>query len=511
MRATCTTIIGGVRVMKRLIMMISVVSLIFIASLTPAFAGIGRRGISGVQVQNLSSTQAQLTVSFYPQSSGSPVNIPDTVSPFSARTFYTPSISGLSSGSYSMVVSSNQPTAAIVRTDWDDTSGAAIYDTVRPGKDILIPLALQNFAGQVSQFTVQNASGTSANDIKIEVIARGTGAVVKTLSNQQLNAYQSRTYDLGNTSLFGTLPDTGRDLGATGFVGLIRISSNTVDLVAQSFIDVTNTPAVTAFSSVAVTDADDTLYCPLVRANYYGDTGIQIVNPNNQGVDVTITFYADSQSPNRGTFTQRMTIPANSSDIAFQGPGGNSRQSPTNLPGGTQTQFNTALTNNGFFGSAVISTNGPKVLAVVNDTEFGRSYSVLSQGSYSCVPKSAASTKHFLPLLRSYHLQSTRLTTGVQVMNVGNVSNTISLDLIDWDGTDHARDPNPITINGIGGVNFFGGNWTGLRTVPSSLGGFGWYGSGVVNCTSPCVVFVSDEGFGRTQVDRANYIGIPGP
>lgn len=509
MRATCTTIIGGVRVMKRLIV-ISVVSLIFIASLTPAFAGIGRRGISGVQVQNLSSTQAQLTVSFYPQSSGSPVNISQTVDPFSARTFYTPSISGLSSGSYSMVVSSDQPTAAIVRTDWDDTSGAAIYDTVRPGKDILIPLALQNFAGQVSQFTVQNASGTSANDIKIEVIARGTGAVVKTLPNQQLNAYQSRTYDLRDTNLFGTLPNTGQGLGATGFVGLIRISSNTVDLVAQSFIDVTNTPAVTAFGSVAVTDADDTLYCPLVRANYYGDTGIQIVNPNNQNVDVTITFYADSQSPNRGTFTQRMTIPANSSDIAFQGPGGNSRQSPTNLPGGTQTPSNTALTNNGFFGSAVISTNGPKVLAVVNDTEFGPSYRVLSQGSYNCVPKSAASTKHFLPLLRRYHLQSTRLTTGVQVMNVGNVNNTISLDLIDWDGT-NAPDPNPRTINGIGGVNFFGGNWTGLRTVPSSLGGFGWYGSGVVNCTSPCVVFVSDEGFGSTRVDRANYIGISGP
>lgn len=501
--------------MKRLIMMISVVSLIFIASLTPAFAGIGRRGISGVQVQNLSSTRAQLTVSFYPQSSGSPVNIPDTVSPFSARTFYTPSISGLSSGSYSMVVSSDQPTAAIVRTDWDDTSGAAIYDTVRPGKEILIPLALQNFAGQVSQFTVQNASGTSANDIKIEVIARGTGRVVRTLSNQQLNAYQSRTYDLGNTNLFGTLPDTGRDLGATGFVGLIKISSNTVDLVAQSFIDVTtSTRAVTAFGSVAVTDADDTLYCPLVRANYYGDTGIQIVNLNNQNVDVTITFYADSKSPNRGTFTQRMTIPANSSDIAFQGPGGNSRQPPTNLPGGTQTSSNTALTNNGFFGSAVISTNGPKVLAVVNDTEFGPSYRVLSQGSYNCVPKSAASRTHFLPLLRSYHLRSTMLTTGVQVMNVGNVSNTISLNLIDWDGQDTLADPSPETINGIGGVNFFGGDWRGLRTVPPSLGGFGWYGSGVVTCTSPCVVFVSDESFSpnpNMRVDRANYIGISGP
>jgi len=482
--------------------------LVAVLAASPVLAGIQGGGVSGVQVQNLSTSANTITVQLYPQSGGAPIALaPVTIDPESATNFYLPSLNNVGAGSYSMVVSAQQPVAAIARTDWADTGGAGIYSNASPGRSVLIALALQNFAGQTSQFSIQNAGGTDANDIKIEVIARGTGNVVKTLTNQSLPAGASKTYDLGDTGTFGTLPNTGTDLGVpTGFVGLIRISSATVDLVAQSFIDIAGTPGVTAFSGVASTAADTTLYCPLVRANFYGDTGIQIVNTNNQDANVTITFYADPASPNSGTYTQNMTIKANSSDIAFQGPGGNSRQAPTNLPGGTQTPSNTALTNDGFFGSAKITSNIP-VLAVVNDTEFGANYSVKGQSTYNCVPSSAVGKKHFLPLVRRYHLSDTRLTTGVQVMNVTNQSNTISLNLTNWDGTD-APDPSPKTAGPNGAVNFFGGSWTGLPTVPANLGGSGWFGSGVITCSQDCVVLVSDEGFGTKRVDRANYIGI---
>jgi hypothetical protein len=500
--------------MSRKRMIFLVIALVAVLVAVPVAAGIQGSGVTGIQVQNLTSGSATLNVSLYPQAGGAAkqlasVNIPGE----SAVNFYMPTVKdqnnqSLPDGSYSMVASASAPVAAIARTDWAASGGAAIYSSVAPGKSVLIPLVLQSFAGQTSQFSIQNASATQANDISIKVIGRGSSTVVKELTNQSLAPNASRTYNLSDTGTFGTLPNTGTDLGATGFVGLIIIESATADLVAQSFIDIAGTPAVGGFSGIGSNSASQTLYCPLVRANFYGDTGVQIVNNNNTAANITITFRADPQSPNAGTFTQSMTIPANSSDIAFQGPGGNSRGAPTNLPGGSQTPANTVLTNNGFFGNAVLQSNVP-VVAVINDTEFGAGYSVKGQGTYNCLPATNAAKKHYLPLLRRYHLSTTRLTTGVQVMNVTGGQISVGLNLTDWDGT-NAPDPANKTAGANGAANFFGGDWQGLRTVPANLGGSGWFGSGVITCSENCIVLVSDEGFGATAVDRANYTGISG-
>ena len=233
------------------------------------------------------------------------------------------------------------------------------------------------------------------------------------------------------------------------------------------------------------------------------------MNNNNEAATVTITFRTDPVSPSKGgPFVQTITVAANSSNIAFQGPTGNSRQAPTNLPGGTQTGANTALTNDGWFGNATLSSTVP-VVAVVNDTEFGAGFSTKGQGTYNCVGASEVGKKHFLPLVRNRHLAAEKLTTGVQVMNVTGTAGSVSLNLTNWDGTD-APDPAAQNAAANGGVNFYGGSWTGLPTVPANLGGSGWFGSGVITCEQDCVVLVDDGNFpGATKlVDRANYIGI---
>ncbi len=487
--------------------------LVAVIAVTPVFAGIQGGGLSGVQVQNLSTNSNTVTVQLYPQSGGAAISLPGvTVASESAANFYLPSINNVGAGSYSMVVSANNPVAAIARTDWSASGGAAIYISTAPDKVITIPLATQNFASQTSQISVQNAGAAKVTDVKVEVIARGTGAIVKTLTNQTIEVGASKTYNLGDTGTFGTLPNTGTDLGvATGFVGLVRISSVTNNLVAMSFIDVVGTPGVTGFSGVSQSAASTKLFCPLVRANFYGDTGIQIVNQGSSDANVKITFLADPVSPNQGTFTQNMTVKQNSSDIAFQGPTGNSRNAPTNLPGGTQTGGNTALTNNGFFGSAIVeSTNGQSLLAVVNDTEFGANFSTKGAATSNCVPAASAGKKHFLPLLRRFHLANEKLTTGVQVMNITGGSNTISLKLTNWDGTAAPQNPAAVTVGANGAANFYGGSWAGLPTVPGNLGGSGWFGSGVITCSADCIVLVSDESAGSKAVDRANYNGILG-
>jgi hypothetical protein len=407
-----------------------------------------------------------------------------------------------------MAVSAGGPIAAIARTDWSASGGAALYSSVAPGTDVLIPLVVHNFAGQTTQFSIQNTNTTAAvSDVQITLYGRGLAAPVTTLTGQSIAAGTSKTYAMSD-AIWGSLPNTGVDLGVpTGFVGSVRITSAT-DLVVQSFIDIVGTRGVTGFTGVPTASAATTLYCPLIRANYFGDTGISIVNPNASAVTVDITFYGDAASPNTGTFNQNgVAVPANSSFVAFQGPGGNSRTA--GLPGGSQSSTNPVLTNDGFYGVAKLVSTGGAIQAVVNDTKFGSGWSVQAQSSYNCATASDAGTSFALPLVRRFHLSTTRLTTGIQIQNTTSAAVTVSLDLFNWDGTSAAAsNPPDVVVPANGSGNLWNGNLTGLPTVPPALGGSGWFGSAILTATGNVVVVVSDEGYGSTAVDSANYNGL---
>jgi hypothetical protein len=489
---------------------ILVAIMLIITVVFPGFAGMNGTGVTGVQVQNLStSSSASVAVQLWNQSGGSPIVLDSATIPQSAaQNFYLPNYGAVPSGSYAMLVSSSQPAAAIVRTDWSAVGGAAIYNSVAPATDVIIPLITKDFAGQTSQLSVQNTNTSdSISDVVLTLYGRGSSTPIVTSSPQTIGAGTSKTWDMDDP-LWGTLPDNALDLGSTGFVGALQVTSST-DLAVQSFIDIPGTPGVTGFNGIPSDSAAMTLYCPLIRANYYGDTGISIVNLNSLSADVTITFRADAGSPHSGVYTQDITVPGNSSSIAFQGPGGNSRQAPTNLPGGSQTGGNPTPTNDGFYGVATITSNRD-VLAVANDTLFGSGWSVQAQSSYNCMTDAEAGTDFALPLVRKYHLADTKLTTGIQIQNVSGSSVTVSLDLTNWDGTSQSSsNPTPIVIPAYGSGNFWNGFLTGLPTVPPSYGGSGWFGSAILSATGGnVVVVVSDEGYGTTAVDSANYNGL---
>jgi hypothetical protein len=477
----------------------------------PTHQGMGGQGITGIQIQNLSQTDSTTLVpELYNQTGGSPISLPSsTLGPLASANYYMGSYNTVSSSAYSLAVSSNTPIAAIVRTDWSSTGGAAIYGSTTPSTDVSIPAIFKNFANQTSQFTIQNTdTSNDATDVVITLYGRGLTSPVVTTPPQTIGAGRSMTFSMNDALWGASLPNTGLDMGATGFVGTVRVQSSK-PLVAQSFIDIAGSQAVTGFSGVPTNSAANTLYFPLIRANYYGDTGISLLNPNSGSVSGTITFTADSNSPHGGTYTQDFSIPGNSSFVAFQGPGGNSRSAPTNLPGGTQTAANPVLTNNGFYGVATVTADG-NLLGTVNDTKFGSGWSVLAQSTYNGATSVDAGTKFALPLVRRFHLSTTQLTTGIQIQNVSNSTITAHLDLTNWDGTSQsASNPPDLTIAPYASGNYWNGNITGLPTVPQAAGGYGWYGSAVLTITGgTAVVVVSDEGYGSTAIDSANYNGI---
>lgn len=500
---------------KNLVIPIVLILSLLIA-LPVAAGGISGPGVSGIQIQNLDNEDANVTVQLWNQNGSAAIPISgtggDTIAKSSAKNYYLPNFSNVPDGAYAMVVSSNKPVAALARTDWSNSGGAAIYISVSPGKDITVPLVLSNYSGQTSQFSIQNTNTSSSiNDVKITLYGRGLIDPVKTLTGQTIPAGTSKTYSMADP-IWGTLPNTGLDQGSEGFVGTVRIESAT-DLVVQSFIDVTNSArSVSGFSGVPTNSADTTVFCPLIRANYYGDTGISIVNPNANEVTVTITFYADALSPHSGTFTQEVTVSGNSSNLAWQGPGGNSREDPTNLPGGTQNTSNPNYTNDGFYGVAKLASTGGPILAVVNDNTFASNWSTNTQTTYNCLTQANAGSTFAMPLIRKKHLNSTRLTTGVNIQNTTGSAVEVAMEIYNYDGARLASaDPAPKTIPAYGSGNFYQGDLVNVPTVPSDLGGYGWFGSAIVKVNTPggtIVLMASDEGTGTTKVDSANYEGL---
>jgi hypothetical protein len=484
-------------VMKKLTIILSLFLIAFFAT-NPVFAGMSGTAATGVQIQNLSSSSsATVVVDLWNQDGSAPTNVLNGVSvnSGSAVNIYMPSQSSVPAGTYAAVVSSSQPMAAIVRTDWSATGGAAIYSNPTPAKDIIVPLVVNNYSRQTSSISIQNTnSAADVTDVTIDFYQNGASSPVKSLSGQVIKKGTSRTYNLSDASL--GVP--------SGFAGLARIKSVSTDLVVATFIDLAGSRAVSAFSGVPAASGASTLYCPLVRANYYGDTGISIVNPNGTAGTATITFYPGTGSG--GPYVQTIPVPANSSALAFQGLGGNSRSDTTPaLPAGSgQTMANPTPTNNGFYGSATIEMSGGlTVMAMVNDTLFGSSWSVRSQSSYNCLTSSDAGTSVALPLVRGKHLTTLRLSTGIQIQNTTGSSITVSLKLYNPDGTERTTsEPAAVNIGPNGSANIWGGNFANLPAA-------GWYGSGLLQVTGGSVVaLVDDSGFGPVAVDSANYTGF---
>lgn len=245
----------------------------------------------------------------------------------------------------------------------------------------------------------------------------------------------------------------------------------------------------------------------MIRSNFYGDTGISIVNPNASSITVDITYTSDGNSPSKGTFTQQVVIGANSSEAVFQGPGGTSRAA--GLPGGTvQSTSNPTPKNDGFYGVAQLAIQGGTALAVVNDSLFGAGWAVQNQSTYNCATASDAGTKFAMPLVRKDHVSNMRLTTGIQIQNTTGSDVTVNLELTNWDGTSQAAsNPPALTIPAYGSGNLWQGSLTSLPTVPANQGGYGWYGSATLTATGNVVLVVNDaNNTGYTKAaDSANY------
>ncbi len=440
-------------------------------------AGISSAGTTGIQVQNLDPNQdATIVADFYKQPDGDHTSITlPTTGAGSAANIYLPS-EDLENGAYAAIISADRQIAAIARTEWAQSGGAALYSNVPPGDDVIVPLAVKQYAGQTSLVSIQNTDPSAQATVDVELYRGGSSTPEKQVQ-LSIAAGTSITLDLDKSSHFvDVMPP---------FLGSMRVTSGT-QIAVQSFVDFYDSPmAVYAFEGVPAENAADKLYVPLFRNAYYGTTGISVVNPGSDEVNVTVKYTGSLGGCVGETYEQTGTIAGGSSAVFYQG---------GDTPG---TSTNPVPTNCG--GAAVIEADGD-VMAIVNDAVLGQ-----TSAAYNAVSEAQGATTIALPLWRRNHMPSAaKLTTGIQAMNIGSADANATIEFKRNDGsTVNVGSDASVTIAPGGAYTWFP---AGIDSIEDDV-----FGSASITADQPLVVIVNDASFATNpdyMMDSAIYNGI---
>jgi hypothetical protein len=339
---------------------------------------------SGFQVQNLSDSSATVVIAYYNQDGTKNVaDASDTIPASSSKTYYPIHANDGFNGS--VVVSSDRPVVAIANTLGNSTQYAASTEGFSEGAtSVMLPLIMRNNGGYYTWFNVQN-TGSGAASVTVQYVPGSSGT--------------------GHTSTPVSIPPGAsytfnqRDLTAIGskFVGSAIVTSDqpVVATVMQVGETYKNMMGYNGF-----TDGSGSVSLPLIMANNSGYfTGYQVQNVGSTSALVTITYGANLA----GSF-------APAADTVTLAPD----QSATFIQSGGQWTGT-------FVGSATITCSEP-VVAIVNQVK--QTGTPLGT-AYNGFDPALATDKVSAPLIMA---NNNGYYTGVQVMNVGSGTASITLD-----------------------------------------------------------------------------------
>lgn len=405
--------------MKRIL----VISLVLLLALVGPVAVSGQ-GITydcGFQVQNLGTSQATITVTYYNKDGSIAASKTYDVAVGGSKLFYP--LSDVSDGfDGSVVISSNQPVAAIVNELGNSGAYGASYAGFSDGATTMnLPLIMRNNGGFNTWFNVQNA-GTADANVTVTYTAGSHGYDASQTATIKPGA--AHTFD---QATFATLGDK--------FVGSAKVTSNRPIVATCNQVGPTTLLAYDGF-------ADGSLYpsMPLVNCNNAGYiTGVQIMNIGTAATNVTVSYTASLAGTDT---TETINIAA----------------------GGSETFALFKFTDK-FVGSAAVTGNSAsqKLVVVVNQLNSGAN----KGAAYGGFDPAMATDKVSAPLAMAHN---GGYYTAVTVQNVGTSSTTATITYSDSTATESktlvAGESWPIDQN-----THFGSTYVGSATVTASAGG----------------------------------------
>lgn len=384
-------------------------------------------GMSGLAISNLSSTAAaDVTVDFVDQSGGGTVSISRTgVLPGSQVTIFLPAEATLpEDGVLAARVSSSVPVAAMARTDWQATGHAVMYNAPAPGTRVIVPWLLHDYVGQTSIVSIQNTVADAGADVTVDIMENGGTQPIASVSFP-LGAGAGTTFSLG------THPDLAGVLPAGVPAGLLwgRVSADRPVAVMTTIANPASARSVYSLAGVPEGEAFTTAVTPMLFNNYAVDpgsddagrltSGISVLNPGPDPVGVKLTY--------RGADVFGRTHACQGQTIEHTDASGSTT---TTVAAGAVVAFyqgNSTLShlpaNCAVSGTFEVTGGAIVAGATVMNNAFGTAASV------PVMAAAQAAQRIHLPAVRGEQTAA-RLTTAIQVQNVGDAPASVQLDLV---------------------------------------------------------------------------------
>ncbi len=342
--------------------------------------------ISSIQLQNLSSEAATVTLTYYLSDGTVDTSFvdPDVLSGYGTRTYFpTHANSGFSG---SVVVSSDKPLAAVsnILGLGSSKTGAGAYVALTDGStSIALPLLMKGNSNIDTWFSVQNIDSGDAT-VNVSYSDGTTAGPV--------------TIPAGSSHVFDQSTETH---SAKVFAGSVTADKK----IAAVVLEETSTNVIYAYTGFMAGTTNPVM--PLINSNNNGVfTGVQVQNAGTETTEVTLS-YTHSMAGNDCTETQTIG-PGASATFALYSFGGNALSGMT-----------TTCVMERFIGSAKVTTNSTSMplMVVVNQlTPTGGE-------AYGGFDVAGATDTIVFPLLMD---RNSGWWTSINMMNVGTEPTTIN-------------------------------------------------------------------------------------
>lgn len=389
---------------KSLATLILVVALLAVA-VPSTFAQLGDCDNSSFSIQNLGTSNATVTVTFYDEA-GAPtapatLDSGGTTNPFSLPAgnmyqVYVPGVPGLADGRYSVVIESTEPTAVIANLiGYTGSCGAGNYPAFNgsySGFDdgdgtYYLPSVTYSYYNWNSLISVQNTTSSSASVTVTIKDPRGNPDRTK---NYTIPAYASAHLDLETEGAGLSLVS-----GLNGSATIVATTGEVVVTDNQTAYGGGNglTQSYNGFASGAAT-----LYVPALYSAFYNwNSSLNIQNVGGAATDVTVT-YDDGTVNDKNNVSCLGALAPGASCLVYM---------PADKPAGDAD-----------FAATVTNSAGEDLVAIANaangNTKQSQTYNGFLGGS----------SKVGLPIImRGFYNWNTAFT----IQNVGSADTTIAI------------------------------------------------------------------------------------
>lgn len=375
--------------------------------------------ISGVQVQNLSGSTANISLSFYSTASGTlTTSASDTIAANSSKTYFGATMPVSTGFNGSMVVSSDQPVAAISNILGNSGVASASYDGAAAGSTtLLLPLLMKGNSGNDTWFNIQN-TGSAAATVNV-AYSDGTNVNGVSINPGASHSYFQASETHSGPHVFSAIVTSAQPIAGT----VLQEKASGPSLMF----------AYTGFNAGSTNPV-----MPLINSNNGGTiTGVQIQNAGGSDTNVTVSY---TPSLAGAACTETQSIPHGTSKTFA-------------LAAFANGAFSNCAAGQKFVGTAKVTTNSASMplTAIVNQlgSIFGEAYGAFNP--------TAATAKVVFPLIvqRSFDF------SGISIMNVSggdtNVSCTFSGTAFTVPSTLlHANQAKTVLMTSAIGTNYVG-------------------------------------------------------